>query len=154
MNFELAATCLFGLEHTLGEEIDSLGYSRTETIDGRVYFKGDESAIARMNIFSRTAERVMIVVGQFEALSFDELFEGTKALPWELFIGCDDKFPVKGHSVKSTLFSVPDCQRIINKAVADRLSMKYGVSTLPETGVLCQVVFFILKNKVSLMIDT
>ncbi|MCD7831801.1 MAG: class I SAM-dependent RNA methyltransferase [Firmicutes bacterium] len=154
MKLELAATCLFGLEHSLGEEIDALGYTRTETIDGRVYFTGDETAVARMNVFSRFAERVMIVVGKFDALTFDELFEGTKSLPWELFIGCDDKFPVKGHSVKSALFSVPDCQRIINKAVADRLSSKYGVSTLPETGALCQIVFFILKDRAALMIDT
>ncbi len=154
MEYELCATCLFGLEHSLGEEIDALGYRRRETIDGRVYFSGGEDAIARMNIFSRYAERILIVVGSFDAVTFNDLFEGTKALPWERYIGKNDKFPVKGHSIKSTLFSVPDCQRIINKAVADRLSARHGVTVLPETGVLCQIDFFLFKDRAALMIDT
>ncbi len=154
MEYELCATCLFGLEHSLGEEIDALGYKRRETIDGRVYFSGGDDAIARMNIFSRYAERILIVVGSFDAVTFNDLFEGTKALPWERYIGKNDRFPVKGHSIKSTLFSVPDCQRIINKAVADRLSARHGVTVLPETGVLCQIEFFLFKDRAALMIDT
>lgn len=154
MKYDLAATCLFGLEHSLGEEIDRLGYTRRETIDGRVYFSGGDDAIARMNIQTRFAERILIEVGSFEALTFNDLFEGTKALPWERFIGSRDKFPVKGHSIKSALFSIPDCQRIINKAVADRLLSKHGVSVLPETGTLCQIEFFIFKDRATLMIDT
>ncbi len=154
MEYNLVATCLFGLEHSLGEEIDRLGYRRRETIDGRVYFSGGDDAVARMNIFSRFAERVLIEVGSFDAVTFNDLFEGTKALTWERYIGKNDRFPVKGHSIKSTLFSVPDCQRIINKAVADRLSARHRVTVLPETGVLCQIEFFIFKDRATLMIDT
>ena len=154
MKYDLVATCLFGLEHSLGAEIDRLGYTRRETIDGRVYFSGGDDAIARMNIWSRYAERVLIELSSFEALTFNDLFEGTKALPWERFVGKNDRFPVKGHSIKSALFSVPDCQRIINKAVADRLMAKHRVTTLPETGTLCQIEFFIFKDRATLMIDT
>lgn len=115
MNYKYAATCLFGLEGLLGAEIDALGFNRTETIDGRVYFEGDETAAAKANIWLRTAERVFLVLGSFSAPTFDALFEGTKALPWEEFIGRDDAFPVKGHSVKSQLTSIPDCQKIVKK---------------------------------------
>ena len=108
MEIEFVATCLFGLEHFLGEEIDRLGYRRTETIDGRVSFIGDERAIARCNIWLRCAERLFIKMGSFRARTFGELFEGTKAMEWERFIGREDAFPVKGHSVKSKLFSIPD----------------------------------------------
>ncbi len=154
MEYDLVATCLFGLEHSLGEEIDRLGYKRRETIDGRVYFSGGEDAIARMNIWTRYAERILIEVGSFEALTFTELFDGTKSLPWERCIGKNDKFPVKGHSIKSALFSIPDCQRIINKAVADRLMSAHRTSVLPETDKLCQIEFFIFKDRATLMIDT
>ena len=154
MEYDLVGTCLFGLEHSLGEEIDKLGYKRRETIDGRVYFSGGEDAIARMNIWTRYAERILIEVGSFEALTFDDLFEGTYALPWERYIGKTDKFPVKGHSIKSTLYSVPDCQRIINKAVANRLMKAHRTTALPETGKLCQIEFFLFKDKAVLMIDT
>ena len=98
---KFVATCLFGLEKLLGEEIDALGYRRIETIDGRVTFEGDESAVARCNIGLRYAERLYIRLGSFPARSFDELFEGTKALPLEDFIGSEDAFPVKGHSIRS-----------------------------------------------------
>ena len=118
MVIEFVATCLFGLEHFLGEEIDRLGYRRTETIDGRVSFIGDEAAIARCNINLRCAERLYIKMASFRARTFGELFEGTKATPWERFIGREDAFPVKGHAVKSKLFSIPDCQSIVKKAVA------------------------------------
>lgn len=154
MGYDLVATCLFGLEHSLGEEIDDLGCRRRETIDGRVYFTGELDAIAQMNINTRFAERILIEVGSFEALTFNDLFEGTKSLPWERYIGKTDNFPVKGHSIKSTLYSIPDCQRIINKAVADRLMARHHVTTLPETGVRCQIEFFIFKDRATLMIDT
>jgi putative N6-adenine-specific DNA methylase len=124
---EFVATCLFGLESLLGAEIDSLGYKRTETMDGRVSFEADISAICTLNINLRFAERVYIKVGEFEALTFEDLFEGTKALEWEKWIGKNDEFPVRGHSIKSALFSVPDCQKIIKKAVVSRLSSKYGI---------------------------
>ena len=148
------ATCLFGLESLLGAEIDALGYKRTETMDGRVSFEGDEGALARCNINLRYAERLYIKVGEFEALTFDDLFEGTKSLEWEKWIGKSDEFPVKGHSIKSALFSIPDCQKIIKKAVVSRLSKAYGISWFEETGIKYQIDFFIFKNRATLMIDT
>lgn len=154
MKFELVATCLFGLEHLLGEEIDALGYERLETIDGRVTFYGDSEAVCLSNIFLRYAERVFIKLGSFSAATFDELFEGTRALPWPDFIGKDDAFPVKGHSIKSALTSIPDCQKIVKKAVVRAMSERYGISYFEETGVKYQIEFFILKDKATLMIDT
>lgn len=151
---EYVATCLFGLESLLGEEIDALGYKRLETMDGRVTFEGDESAVARCNIGLRFAERLYIKVGEFEALTFDDLFEGTKALEWEKWIGKSDEFPVKGHSIKSALFSIPDCQKIIKRAVVSRLTKAYGISWFEETGIKYQIDFFIFKNRATLMIDT
>ncbi|MBQ4065061.1 MAG: class I SAM-dependent RNA methyltransferase [Clostridia bacterium] len=148
------ATCLFGLEKMVGEEIDALGYSRVETIDGRVKFRAPLSAIPRININLRFAERLLIEVGCCPAPDFDTLFEGVRAMDWETFVGKDDAFPVKGHSIKSKLFSLPDCQRIIKKAAARRLGSVYGMEYLPETGVKYQIEFFILKDVASLMIDT
>lgn len=154
MRYNYVATCLFGLEHSLGEEIDSFGFKRTETIDGRVYFEGDETAVAVANIRSRYAERILFHVGSFNASTFNDLFEGTKSLRWERFIGKNDRFPVKGHSIKSTLYSIPDCQKIINKAVADKLMSAHKTTVLPETGTLYQIEFFIFKDRADLMIDT
>ena len=154
MKIQLVATCLFGLEHMLGEEIDKLGYERISTINGRVTFLGDEQAIALSNVFLRYAERVLIKVGSFRAESFEELFEGTRALPWSSFIGKNDAFPVKGHSIKSQLHSIPDCQAIIKKAIVKSMSVPYGISVFPEDGVKYQVEFFILNDEATLMIDT
>lgn len=154
MQYRFVATCLFGLEHLLGEEIDALGYKRLETIDGRVIFEGDIGAVARCNLWLRTAERVFILLGRWRATTFTELFDGTYALPWEELVGKDDAFPVKGHSVKSALFSIPDCQSIVKKAAVKRLSDKYGISWFRETGVKYQIEFFILKDEVFMMIDT
>lgn len=151
---QLVATCMFGLEHFLGEEIDALGFKRIETIDGRILFEGKEKDVAKANINLRCAERVLICIGSFYARTFTELFDGVKSLPWENYIGRKDSFPVKGHSIKSTLFSVPDCQSIIKKAVVERISSKYGIKWFEETGVLYQIEFFILKDKVTVMIDT
>ena len=148
------ATCLFGLEKLVGEELDELGCKRLETIDGRVKFKAPIEWTARLNINLRFAERVLIEVGSCPAPDFDTLFEGVKAMPWEEYIGKNDCFPVKGHSIKSRLISLPDCQRIIKKATAKRLGMVYGLNLLPETGVKYQIEFFILKDVASLMIDT
>ena len=154
MRLTLVATCLFGLEHLLGEEIEALGYERIETIDGRVTYAGDEEAVALSNVFLRYAERVFISLGSFPATSFDELFEGTRALPWEMLVGKTDCFPVKGHAISSRLFSVPDCQKIIKKAVVTRLSEQYGIRWFEETGVTYQIEFFIFKDRATLMIDT
>ena len=154
MKLQLVATCLFGLERMLGEEIEALGYEKISTIDGRVTFLGDEEAIALANINLRFAERVFIKVGSFSATTFTELFDGTYALPWENFIGKLDAFPVKGHSIKSDLHSIPDCQAIVKKAVVKRLSSVYGISVFPEESVKYQIEFFILNNEATLMIDT
>ncbi|MBQ2718625.1 MAG: class I SAM-dependent RNA methyltransferase, partial [Clostridia bacterium] len=154
MKFEIVATCLFGLEHLLGEEIDALGYERVSTIDGRVTFRGDAEAVALANVFLRYAEHVYIKLGSFRATSFDALFEGVRDLPFEAFIGRDDAFPVKGHAINSALHSIPDCQKIIKKAIATRLSEKYGIRWFPETGTEYRVEFFILKDEATLMIDT
>ncbi len=154
MKIELVATCLFGLEHLLSEEIENLGYEKTNVIDGRVTFSGDEEAIALSNIFLRYAERVFIKLGSFPADSFDALFEGTLALPWENWIDKADAFPVKGHAIHSQLFSVPDCQKIVKKAIVNRLTRAYHLPWFEETGVKYQVEFFILKDVATLMIDT
>lgn len=154
MKLILTATCLFGLEKQLGEEIEALGYKKVETIDGRVSFVSDIEGIAKCNICLRLAERIYIRLGQFKASSFTELFDGTKAIRWEEWIGKNDAFPVKGHSVKSKLFSVPDCQKIIKKAVAQRLEDEYNIPWFSETGVKYQIEFFILKDVATLMIDT
>ena len=127
MKLQLVATCLFGLEHLLGEEIDALGYDRISTIDGRVTYLGDEQAIALSNVFLRYAERVFLKLGSFRAETFDELFEGTRALPWSDFIGKADAFPVKGHAIKSKLHSIPDCQSIVKKAVVRSMSERYFI---------------------------
>ena len=151
---EFVATCLFGLEKQLGEELDALGVKRLDTMDGRVTFSGEACDMARANMRLRTAERIYIKVGSFPTRSFTELFDGVRALPFEEYIGPDDAFPVKGHAIKSTLFSVPDCQSIVKKAVVERLRTAHGVQVLPEEGTKYQIEFFIFKDVATLMIDT
>ncbi|MGM9625284.1 MAG: class I SAM-dependent RNA methyltransferase [Eubacteriales bacterium] len=152
--YTYVATCLFGLEKFVGEEIDALGYKRIATIDGRVTFVGDLSAVARCNLWLSCAERVYLVMGEFDAYTFTELFDGVRRLPWEEWIGRDDAFPVKGHAIRSQLFSLPDCQSIIKKAIVERLSAEYGISWFAEDCVKYQVEFFLLDNHATLMIDT
>ena len=154
---EFVATCLFGLEKFVGEEIDALGYKRLSTIDGRVTFEGPVSAIATCNIHLRTAERIFIKLGSFFVGgddAFDRLFEGTRALPFEAFIGKDDAFPVSGHSVKSRLTSIPACQAVVQKAIAKRLESVYRQSWFDGTNVTYPVEFFILNDEATIMIDT
>ena len=122
--------------------------------NGRVRFTGTERDIARANICLRTGERVLVEQGYFEARTFDELFEGTRALPWEDLIPSDGAFPVKGYSLDSALFSVSDCQKIIKKAVVERLKSVYGIEWFPENGALYQIQFSIMKDRVSLCVDT
>ena len=153
MTYTFVATCLFGLEHALGEEIDALGYERVATIDGRVTFRGDLAAAARCNLWRRTAERLYLLLGEFTADSFESLFEGTRRLPFEEFIGKNDRFPVTGHAIKSRLHSIPDCQSIVKKAIVERLKAKYGVSWFSEEGATYAVEFFILNDRAALMID-
>lgn len=152
--YEYVATCLFGLEKFLGDEIEALGYKKIETIDGRITFAGDEAAIARLNIFSRFAERLYVKLGSFTARSFTELFDNTKELPFECFIDVDDCFPVTGSSVRSKLASIPDCQSIIKKAIVEKLKESYHVNWFKETGVTYRVEFFINKDVVTVMIET
>ena len=154
MKLKLVATCLFGLEHLLGEEIEALGYERLYTMDGRIAFLGDEEAVALANINLRYAERVYIALGSFHASTFDELFEGTRALPWSDFFAKNDAFPVKGHAIRSALHSIPDCQAIVKRAIVKNMSERYGLSYFPEDGIKYQVEFFIFKDEATLMIDT
>ncbi|MBE6639041.1 MAG: class I SAM-dependent RNA methyltransferase [Ruminococcaceae bacterium] len=154
---EFVATCLFGLEKFVGEEIDALGYKRLSTIDGRVTFEGPISAIAACNIRLRTAERVFIKLGSFFVGgedAFERLFEGTRALPFEAFIGRDDSFPVTGHSVKSRLTSIPACQGVVQKAIAKRLEQVYHQSWFSGGNLTYPVEFFILNDEATIMIDT
>jgi len=150
---EYTATCLFGLEGLLGEEIDALGYTRTQTMDGRISFAGDPMACARANISLRYAERLYVKLGSYHAETFTELFDGAKLLPWEDWIGSEDQFPVSGHAIKSKLFSVPDCQKILKKAISVRLGNHYGLTRMPETGLTYKIEFFLFKDEASLMID-
>lgn len=153
--YELFAPCHFGLEAVLKREIMDLGYEVTEVVDGRVSFRGDDEAIARCNVFLRTTERVMLKVGSFKALTFDELFEKTKALPWENFIPKDGKFWVKkASSIKSKLFSPSDIQRLVKKAIVDRLSAKYNILRFPEDGSEYPIRITILKDEVTVGLDT
>lgn len=146
--------CLFGIEGILADELRRMGCENVRAQTGRVLFDGDFAAMARANIQSRYAERVQILVGHFRAVTFEQLFERTRALPWERFIGKTDRFPVKGWSLNSTLHSVPDCQSIVKKAVVERLRAHYGVSWFEESGALFQIQVTVLKDEVSLLIDT
>ena len=152
--YNLVATSAMGLEAIVASEVKALGYE-TRTENGKVYFEGDELAIARTNMWLRVADRVRIIVGEFPAKTFDQLFEGVKALPWEKYLPVDAAFPVAGKSVKSTLYSVPDCQAIVKKAIVERLNKAYNRSGfLSENGPLFKLEVSILKDKVTLTIDT
>ena len=152
--FEFCAPSLFGIEGILGDELRRMGAEKVTPQNGRVLFSGTEEILARANISSRYAERIQILVGAFQAHTFEELFQGVKALPWERFISKKDAFPVKGWSLNSALHSVPDCQSIIKKAIVERLKVKYGIGWFEETAATVQVQFTILKDEVSLLIDT
>ena len=152
---ELIVPCHFGLEAVLKREIQDLGYEIADVQDGRVSFFGDEAAVCRANIFLRTAERVLVKAGQFKAVTFDELFEKTKALPWEEYIPKDGKFWVtKAASVKSKLFSPSDIQSIMKKAMVKRLQDKYHIEWFKEDGAPYPVRVFLMKDMVTVGIDT
>lgn len=153
--FELIVPCHFGMESVLKKEIIELGYDITEVADGRVTFLGDAEAVCRANIFLRTAERVLIKVGSFKAETFEELFQGTKNLPWEEYIPKDGKFWVaKAASVKSKLFSPSDIQRIIKKAIVERLKERYHIEWFEENGDAYPLRVFLMKDLVVLGLDT
>lgn len=146
--------CLLGLEGLVADELRAMEAQQVEAQNGRVFFSGDGSILARANLCSRYAERVLVLLGQFSANSFEELFEGTRALPWEQWIGKKDAFPVKGRSLNSKLASLPDCQSIIKKAVVERLKTKYQLPWFEETGSVHQIQFLIMKDQAALMLDT
>ena len=153
--FELIAPCHFGLEAVLKKEIIDLGYEVSKVEDGRVTFLGDEEAVCRANVFLRTAERVLIKIGSFYATTFEELFDKTKELPWEEFIPKDGKFWVaKAASVKSKLFSPSDIQSIMKKAMVERLKKVYGISWFEETGASYPLRVFLMKDEVTVGLDT
>ena len=154
MEMKFCVPCLLGLEGLIADELREMGAADVCAENGRVLFSGDEATLARANIRSRYAERIQVLVGSFEAHSFEDLFQGTKALPWEQWIGKTDRFPVKGYSLNSDLFSVSDCQAIIKKAVVERLKGRYRIPWFEETGALYQLQFSIMKNVVTLCIDT
>lgn len=150
----LTCPCLFGLESVLSFEVRKIGGENITVTDGRVTFDGDLSMVAKANIWLRTAERVELVIGSFKAETFTELFDQTAELPWETFIGIDDRFPVKGSSINSKLFSMSDCQRIIKRAIVRRFEKVYHKELFAETGILYQVQYSIYKDVVTLMLDT
>ena len=154
-NFELIAPCHFGLESVLKREITDLGYEIVSVEDGRVTFMGDETAIPRANIFIRTAERILLNMGSFKAVTFDELFEGTKALPWEEYLPRDARFWVtKATTNKSALFAGSSIQSIVKKAIVERMKQTYRVSRFEEDGAEYPIRVFIFKDMVSIGIDT
>lgn len=154
MRLELIATATFGLEAVVKREIEQLGYRILKTEDGKVTYMGDERAIVRSNLWLRSADRVLLKMAEFEAREFEELFQRTKALDWEQLVPLDGKFTVTGTSVKSRLHSVPACQKIVKKAIVEKLKEFYDVETFPETGAQYTVKATILKDRVTLTIDT
>lgn len=155
MKLEFCCPTLFGLEGIVADELRFEGkLDEVRAENGRVLFEGDESTLAWANLNLRCAERVLIRLGAFPASSFDALFEGVKALPWEQFIPRDGAFPVKGHSLNSALHSIPDCQKIIKKAVVNRLGGAYGVNWFEETGAKYQIQFAIMNDTAEIYLDT
>lgn len=153
--YEFTAPCHFGMEAVLKREIINLGYEIVRVEDGRVTFKGEASAIARANIFLRTAERILLNVGRFKACTFDELFEQTKAIPWEAYLPQDGKFWVKKASTtKSKLFSSSDIQSIVKKAIVERLKQTYHIEWFKEDGAVYPLRIFIFKDEVTIALDT
>jgi putative N6-adenine-specific DNA methylase len=153
-NFDIIATSAMGLEAIVAKEVRDLGYE-CQVENGKITYKGDTRAIARSNMWLRTADRIKIKIGEFKAYTFDELFEKTKALPWEEFLPENAEFPVSGKSVKSKLFSVSDCQAIVKKAIVERMRKSYKKTTwFEENGPLFKIEVALLKDVVTLTIDT
>ncbi|SES32493.1 putative N6-adenine-specific DNA methylase [Salipaludibacillus aurantiacus] len=150
----LIATAAMGLEAIVAKEVRELGYENVTVENGKVIFKAHPKAVARTNLWLRTADRVKILVGEFKAESFEELFENTKALPWADYLSADAEFPVIGRSVKSKLFSVPDCQAIVKKAVVESMKQSYNVQWFEEKGALNRIEISLHKDTASLTIDT
>lgn len=150
----LIATAAFGLESIVANELKKLGYTNLKVENGRVDFTADLSAIARCNLWLRSADRVLLKAGEFKALSFEELFEQTKALPWDEWLPENAEFPVEGKSIQSKLFSVPDCQAIVKKAVVEKMKQRYPHQWFKEDGPKYKIQAALLKDRVTLTIDT
>ena len=146
--------CLFGLEGLVGDEARRLGLQEVQVENGRVLCRGELADLPRLNINLRCGERVLLQLGAFPARSFEALFQGAAAIAWEDFIPADGQFPVKGYALDSQLHSVPDCQRIVKKAAAERLGRVYGAARLPETGAKYQIQFAIMRDMCALYLDT
>ena len=151
---EFCVPCLFGLEGIAGDELRRLDIEDVRVENGRVLFSGDETALAKANICLRTGERVLVVLADFEAKTFEQLFQGVYHAPLEDYIPQDGQFPVKGHCLNSQLMSVPDCQAIVKKAASKRLGEKYGINWLPETGAKFQLQFSMMNDRCVLYLDT
>lgn len=154
MIYTITATCSFGIESVLADELKKLGHEELKVENGRITFPGDDEDIARCNIWLRTADRVLIQMAQFPAKDFEELFQGTKAVPWEEFIPVDGVMHITGKSVKSTLHSVPDCQAIVKKAVVESMKRKYKRDWFEESGPVYRIEVALLKDVATLSIDT
>lgn len=154
MLIKFSAPCLLGLEGLAAQELRDMDALKVEAKNGRVDFEGDFNILARANIGCRYSERILIRMGEFRAVTFEQLFQGVKKLPWEEWIGKYDAFPVKGYSLNSQLHSVSDCQAIIKKAVVEHLKQKHNISWFEESGALHQIQFSIMKDTVTLFIDT
>lgn len=154
MRLELIATATFGLEAVVKREIQNLGYKILQSENGKITYMGDERAIVKSNLWLRCADRVLLKMGEFKAVTFEELFQQVKGIAWEQLIPPDGKFTVTGSSVKSTLFSVPTCQSITKKAIVDRLSEAYGIEHFEETGAEYTVKVTLLKDRATITVDT
>ena len=152
--FTYVIPCLFGLEGLVGDEVRRLGLEDVQVENGRVLCRGTGADLPRLNLNLRCGDRVLLRLAEFSARSFEALFQGAAAVPWEDFVPRDGQFPVKGHALDSQLHSVPDCQRIVKKAAAERLGRVYGLSRLPETGAKYQIQFAIMKDRCTLYLDT
>ena len=154
MKYHLIAPCHFGTESTAAFEVRRIGAEDVQVTDGRIAFTGGPEIIAAANLNLRCAERVLLLLKSYTATTFDELFDGVYSIPWEELLPADAQFPVKGSSLSSILSSVPACQKIVKKAVVERLKKGHKVLTLPETGALYKLRFSIRKNRVEIMLDT
>lgn len=152
--YRLIATAAFGIEGIVGNEVKELGFENISVENGRVLFDADEAGIARANLWLRTADRVFLMLSEFKATSFEELFQGTKKIPWERYIPENGEFPVNAKSVKSQLFSLSDCQAIVKKATVERLKEAYGIEWFKEDGEKYPILVSILKDVVTISLDT
>ena len=146
--------CLLGLEKLVGDEVKKLGLRDVRVENGRILCRGTDADAARLNLHLRCGARVLLVLGEFPAVSFEELFQGTRAIAWEDYLPRDAAFPVKGYSISSQLHSVPACQSIIKKAMVERLKSRYRMEQFPETGTKYQVRFSIFKDRAAICLDT